>query len=122
MPQKPKPKQLNPRNKKSWVQLTSEFVKEWPEVLDGLSYTNMPISYVKYCNIILKNNVTIHYDVEKEIAQKKDQIMVANTLKKFINTNYQNIQTVDLKFDVPKLKADMELKTAQILDKTFSKY
>jgi hypothetical protein len=122
MPQKPKSKQPNPQNKKSWVQLTSEFVKEWPEVLDGLSYTNMPISYVKYCNIILKNNVTIHYDVEKEIAQKKDQIMVANTLKKFINTNYQNIQTVDLKFDVPKLKADMELKTAQILDKTFSKY
>jgi hypothetical protein len=111
-----------PRSKQSWIQLTSEFVKEWPEVLDGLSYTNMPISYVKYCNIILKNNVTIHYDVEKEIAQKKDQVMIANTLKKFINSNYNNIRTVDLKFDVPRLKADMQSKTARILDRTFSKY
>lgn len=115
------PKKL-PRSKQSWIQLTSEFVKEWPEVLDGLSYTNMPISYVKYCNIILKNNVTIHYNVEKEIAQKKDQVMIANTLKKFINTNYNNIRTVDLKFDVPRLKTDMESKTAQILNKTFSKH
>jgi hypothetical protein len=111
-----------PRSKQSWIQLTSEFVREWPEVLDGLSYTNMPISYVKHCNIILKNNVTIHYDVEKEIAQKKDQVMIANTLKKFINSNYNNIRTVDLKFDVPRLKADMQSKTARILDKTFSKY
>lgn len=82
----------------------------------------MPISYVKYCNIILKNNVTIRYDVEKEIAQKKDQVMIANTLKKFINSNYNNIRTVDLKFDVPRLKADMQSKTARILDRTFSKY
>ena len=121
MPQKPKPKQLNPRNKKSWVQLTSEFVKEWPEVLEGISYSNMPISYVKYCDILLKNNVTIHYDIEKEIAEKKNQIQVANTLKNFLHTNYPNIQNVDLKFDVPRLKADMESKTAVILNKTFKK-
>lgn len=116
-----KPKHPNPKSKQTWVQSTAEFVKEWPEVLEGLSYTNMPISYVKYCDIQLKNNVTIHYDVEKEIAQKKDQIDVANTLKKFIHSNYRNIKHVDLKFDVPRLKADMEVKTAQILDKTFKK-
>lgn len=110
-----------PRSKQSWIQLTSEFVKEWPEVLDGLSYTNMPIYYVKYCNIILKNNVTIHYDVEKELGQKKDQNFVANTLKKFINDNYRNIRTVDLKFDIPRLKLDIQSKTAKILDKTFKK-
>ena len=121
MPQKPKPKQPTPQNKKSWVQLTSEFVKEWPEVLEGISYSNMPISYVKYCDILLKNNVTIHYDIEKEIAEKKNQIQVANTLKNFIHTNYPNIQHVDLKFDVPRLKADMESKTAVILNKTFKK-
>lgn len=115
MPKKP------PRSKQSWVQLTSEFVKEWPEVLDGLSYTNMPIYYVKYCNIILKNNVTIHYDVEKEIALKKDQKRVAETLKKFINNNYKNIKTVDLKFDIPKLKADVEIKTSKLMEKTFKK-
>ena len=119
MPQKPK--QLNPKNKQSWVQLTSEFVKEWPEVLEGISYTNMPVSYVKYCDILLKNNVTIHYNIEKELAQKKDQIQVSNTLKNFIHANYHNIQYIDLKFDVPRLKADIESKTANVLNKTFKK-
>ena len=114
-PQKP-----NPKNKKTWIQLTQEFVKEWPEVLDGLSFTNMPIRYVKWCDIILKNQVTLHMDVEKDL-KNKSQLAVARALKKYINENYANIQTVDLKFDVPRLKEDMESKTSKLLDKTFRK-
>jgi len=108
-----------PRTKQTWVQLTSEFVKEWPEVLEGIKYSNMPIGYVKWCDIQLKNNVTIHYDVGKELESKKSEVQVAETLKKFINTNYVNIKHVDLKFDIPKLKKDMESKTNSLLDKTF---
>ena len=108
-----------PRTKQTWVQLTSEFVKEWPEVLDGIKYSNMPIVYVKWCDIQLKNNVTIHYDVEKELQAKKIETHVADTLKRFINTNYANIKHVDLKFDIPKLKRDMESKTSKLLEKTF---
>ena len=99
--------------------MTSEFVKEWPEVLTGIRYSNMPIGYVKYCDILLKNNVTIHYDVEKELQSKKTQTNVASTLKRFIHTNYANIKYVDLKFDIPKLKKDIESKTSTLLDKTF---
>ncbi len=108
-----------PRTKQTWVQLTSEFVKEWPEVLEGIRYSNMPIVYVKWCDIKLKNNVTIHYDVEKELQAKKTETHVADTLKRFINNNYANIKHVDLKFDIPKLKRDMESKTSNLLDKTF---
>jgi hypothetical protein len=108
-----------PRTKQTWVQLTSEFVKEWPEVLEGIKYSNMPIGYVKWCDIQLKNNVTIHYDVEKELESKKSELQIAETLKKFINTNYVNIKHVDLKFDILKLKKDMESKTSNLLDKTF---
>jgi len=108
-----------PRAKQTWVQLTSEFVKEWPEVLEGISYSNMPIGYVRWCDITLKNHVTIHYDVEKELAAKKTEIQVAQTLKKFINNNYPNIKHVELKFDIPKLKHDIESKTNNLLDKTF---
>ena len=51
-----------PKNS-SWVQLTKDFVKEWPEILEGLDFTNMPVKYLLYCNINLKNNITIHYVV-----------------------------------------------------------
>ena len=36
-----------------------------------------------------------------------------------MNDNYKNIQTVDLKFDVSKLKKDMESKTSKLMNKTF---
>ena len=114
------PKQPNPKSKQTWVQLTQEFVKEWPEILEGLTFTNMPIRYVKWCDIILKNQVTIHIDIQKDL-KTKPQNVIARSLKNFIHTNYPNIQHVDLKFDVPRLKADMESKTAVILNKTFKK-
>ena len=114
------PKQPSPRNKQTWIQLTQEFVKEWPEVLDGLTFTNMPIRYVKWCDIILKNKVIIHVDIEKDL-KTKSQSSVARAIKKYINEHYANIQTVDLKFDVPRLREDMESKTSKLLDKTFKK-
>ncbi len=59
MPQKRK--QL--RNK-SWVQLASNFVAQWPEVLEGIELTNMPIHYLRTIDIRLKNHITITVDVE----------------------------------------------------------
>ena len=114
------PKQPSPKSKQTWVQLTQEFVKEWPEVLEGLAFTNMPIRYVKWCDIILKNKVIIHVDIEKDLKTKSQRV-VASSIKRYINENYANIQTVDLKFDVPRLKEDMESKTSKLLDKTFKK-
>jgi hypothetical protein len=115
---KAKRKQQNPKNNRTWIQLTQQFVKEWPEVLEGLSFTNLPIRYVKCCDIFLKNRVTIHVDIQKDL-KVKSQRHVANTLRKYINDNYNNIETVDLKFDVPKLKEDMESKTSALMKKTF---
>ena len=113
------PKRQPPKNS-TWVQLTRDFVKEWPEVLDGLHFQNMPVKYLLYVNIILKNNVTIHYDIAKEL-KKKNQNVIARFLKKTIEQNYIKIKNVDMKFDIPALKRDMESKTSQIMAKTFRK-
>ena len=110
------PKKL-PKNK-SWISLTKGFVKEWPEILDGLHFTNMPVKYLIYVNILLKNNITIHYDVQKELKIKKHD-RIASFLKNTIEKNYFKIKTVDLKFNIPLLKQDIESKTSSILDKTF---
>ena len=63
------PKKLPPKNS-SWVQLTKDFVKEWPEILEGLHFKNMPVKYLLYCNINLKNHITIHYDIKKELHKR----------------------------------------------------
>jgi len=118
-PRKRMPKRQPPKNK-TWVQLTKDFVKEWPEVLDGLHFQNMPVKYLLYINIILKNNITIHYDIAKELRSKKQQA-IARFLKKVIEDNYLKIKSVDMKFDIPALKRDMEHKTSSVLNKTFGK-
>ncbi len=113
------PKKLPPKNS-SWVQLTKDFVKEWPEVLEGLHFQNMPVKYLLYINIILKNNITIHYDISKELKSKK-QDAIARFLRQTLEANYRKIKNVDMKFDIPRLKRDMESKTSLIMAKTFKK-
>jgi hypothetical protein len=100
--------------------LTKDFVNEWPEVLDGLHFQNMPVKYLKFVNIILKNNVTIHYDIVKELKVKKQE-RIAKFLKDTIEQNYLKIRSVDLKFDIPALKKDIESKTSLVMAKTFKK-
>ena len=114
MPRKQPPKNSN------WVQLTKDFVKEWPEVLEGLHFQNMPVKYLMYVNLILKNNITIHYDIAKELRKKK-QTTIAKFLKETIEKNYLKIKSVDLKFDIPALKKDMESKTSLLMSKTFKR-
>ena len=113
MPKRP------PKNS-TWVQLTKDFVKEWPEVLEGLHFQNMPVKYLLYIDIILKNNITIHYDIARELKTKKQET-IAKFLKKTIEQNYMKIKNVDMKFDIPTLKKDMESKTSLLMSKAFKR-
>jgi len=113
------PKRQPPKNS-TWVQLTKDFVKEWPEVLEGLHFRNMPVKYLMYIDILLKNNLTIHYDIAKELETKKQET-IARFLKKTIEQNYLKIKSVDMKFDIPALKRDMQSRTSLIMAKTFKK-
>ena len=83
------PKKL-PKNS-SWVQLTKDFVNEWPEVLEDLHFRNMPVKYLQFVNLHLKNNISIHYNIQKELRTKK-QDAVARFLKKTIEANYSKIK------------------------------
>ena len=111
------PKRQPPKNK-TWVQLTQDFVKEWPEVLEGLHFQNMPVKYLLYIDILIKNNITIHYDIAKELKIKKQEA-IARFLRQTLEANYKKIKNVDMKFNIPALKKDMEKKTSQLMSKTF---
>ena len=71
-------------------------------------------------NILLKNNLTIHYDIAKELKRKK-QDTIARFLKKTIEQNYIKIKSVDMKFNIPALKKDMQSRTSLLMAKTFKK-
>ena len=113
------PKRQPPKNK-TWVQLTQDFVKEWPEVLEGLQFQNMPVKYLLYIDIILKNNLTIHYDIAKELKTKKQETIV-RFLRKTIEQHYLKIKNVDIKIDIPALKRDMESKTSLLIERTIKR-
>ena len=111
------PKRQPPKNS-TWVQLTKDFVEEWPEVLEGLTFQNMPVKYLIYIDIKLKNNITIHYDIAQELKIRK-QDAIARFLKQTLATNYNKIINVDMKFNILALKKDMESKTSLLMSKTF---
>ena len=113
------PKKQPPKNS-TWVQLTKEFVKEWPEVLEGLHFQNMPVKYLMFINIKLKNNVTIHYNIAKELKTKRQET-IARFLKKTIEQNYLKIKSMNMKFNITALKKDMESKTSVVMAKAFKK-
>jgi hypothetical protein len=113
------PKKHPPKNS-TWVQLTKDFVEEWPEVLEGLHFQNMPVKYLMYIKIILKNNITIHYDIAKELKVKKQEVIV-RFLRQTLEMHYRKIKNVDMKFDIPALKRDMQSKTSLLMSKTFKK-
>ena len=113
-------KRKQPRNKQNWVQLAQHFVAQWPEVLEGIELTKMPITYVDAVHIILKNNITITVDVKASLKTMTRE-QTAAMLKNYINKNFSNIKNVDLKFNVAQLKEDMENKTKAVLSKTFNR-
>tara|TARA_A100001011_G_C13973583_1_gene700302 strand:- start:169 stop:513 length:345 start_codon:yes stop_codon:yes gene_type:complete len=113
------PRRKVPKNKRTWVTLTQDFVKEWPEVLEGVNYNTLPITYVKWIDIFLKSSVTLHYDVQKELKIKSAK-KVSALITEALDKHYQSIKKVDIKFDVPRLKTDIETKTNKILKKSFT--
>jgi len=78
----------------------------------------MPVKYLIYINIKLKNNITIHYDIAQELKVKK-QDAIARFLKQTLEYNYRKIKNVDMKFNIPALKKDMQSKTTLLMSKTF---
>ena len=56
----------------------------------------------------------------KELKSKKQET-IARFLRKTIEENYIKIKSVDMKFDIPALKKDMESRTSLIMAKTFKK-
>jgi hypothetical protein len=86
----------------------------------GTTVTEHAGQVLLYIDIILKNNITIHYDIAKELKLKK-QDTIARFLRKTIEQNYIKIKNVEIKFDIPKLKKDMESKTSTLMAKTFKK-
>ena len=58
------------------------------------------------------------YNIKREL-KRKSQITIAKFLKTTLEQNYAKIRGINLKFDMPKLKKDIESKTIAVLEKSF---
>ena len=112
-------KQVPKKNNRTWVTLTRDFVKEWPEVLEGVQYDLLPITYVKWIDMYLKSSVTLHYDVQKELKIKSAK-KVSGLVTEALDKHYQAIKKIEIKFDIPRLRKDIESKTSKLLKKSFT--
>ena len=56
---------------------------------------------------------------KKKEAKTKSQSSIAKLLTKLLTKHYKDIKSMDLKFDVPALKKDIQSKTSKILSKSF---
>ena len=65
--------------------------------------------------------LTVFVPNHPKITKTKKQETIARFLKKTIEQNYLKIKSVDMKFDIPTLKKDMESKTSLLMAKTFKK-
>ena len=107
-----------PRSKQSWIELSRNFVKQWPEVLEGMALTNMPIGYVEVVTVTQKNGISIAFNIRK-LSKANSKQKVAKILQNYIKKNYKKIKMVDLTLNIKKLKLDMNSKTQAVLSKSF---
>tara|TARA_B100000424_G_C22864684_1_gene460601 strand:- start:310 stop:657 length:348 start_codon:yes stop_codon:yes gene_type:complete len=107
-----------PRSKQSWIELSRNFVKQWPEVLEGMALTNMPIGYVEVVTVTQKNGISIAFNIRK-LSKANSEPKVAKILQNYIKKNFKKIKMVDLTFNIKKLKYDMNNKTQAVLSKSF---
>ena len=87
--------------------------------MEGLQFQNMPVKYLIYVTIYVKN-LTIRYDIQKELKTKSQQ-RIAKSLEQMLKQYFDKIINVDLKFNIPALKRDMESKTSMLMAKSFKK-
>ena len=88
-------------------------------VLDGAAVALLRQAKIPLCLISGRRSEATS-ERAKELKIKKQDV-IARFLRQTLEANYRKIKNVDIKFDVPKLRKDMQSKTSNILSKSFKK-
>jgi hypothetical protein len=89
-------------------------VKEWPEVFEDLYMNTMPVAYLERIHLEFADGRVWEIDIKAELVkQTPDSIadILINTLQEYKD----DIQKIDFKVDIKKLKRDIEDSSKDLL-------
>lgn len=89
-------------------------VKEWPEVFEDLYMNTMPVAYLDIVHLEFSDGRIWEINVRDELA-KKDPESIADILLNTLQEYKDEIQKIDFKIDVEKLKKDIGDSTKTLL-------
>lgn len=89
-------------------------VDEWPEVFKDLYMNTMPVVYLEYVYLEFNTGMVWKVDI-KEQLKELDPDTVADMLYSTIQEYKDDVETLDFKVDIKKLKKDIFSSTSKIL-------
>lgn len=88
-------------------------VKEWPEVFEDLYMNTMPVAYLEHVHLQFRNGRIWQIDI-KEQLNDDDADAVADKLLEMLQEYKEDIQKIDFKIDIDRLKKDIKDSTKDL--------
>jgi len=88
-------------------------VKEWPEVFEDLYMNTMPVAYLEHVHLEFSNGRIWQIDI-KEQLDDDDAEAIADRLLGILTEYKEEIQKVDFKIDIERLKKDIRDSTKDL--------
>jgi hypothetical protein len=89
-------------------------VKEWPEVFEDLYMNTMPVAYLERIHLEFADGRVWEIDIKAELA-KQTADSIADILIDTLQEYKDDIQKIDFKVDIVKLKRDIKDSSKDIL-------
>lgn len=99
--------------------LSSEAIEHWPEVFGEVKLNVVPLRYLHTVSVIFKDGKQWEITISSE-TKKNGWDEFEKSLGELIETYQANIDSIDFKLDVAKVKIDIEKKTRTFLKKRIS--
>lgn len=81
-------------------------VKEWPEVFEDLYMNTMPVAYLEHVHLQFRNGRIWQIDIREQLTDD-DADAVADKLLEMLQEYKEDIQKIDFKIDIDRLKKDI---------------
>ena len=89
-------------------------VKEWPEVFEDLYMNTMPVAYLERIHLEFADGRVWEIDIKSELA-KQTPDSIADILIDTLHEYRDDIQKIDFKVDITKLKRDIKDSSKDLL-------
>lgn len=94
-----------------------EIIEQWPEIFNDIDVKAVPIEYLDSMRIIFKDGNVWYFKLTAK-AKKESVDDIRENLEELIDTYRSNIEHIDFRLDVDKVKRDVVKKTNGFMKKS----